>query len=154
MRQGTMPLSWSISHPNRLVIAVAKGELEPHDMMNFVVGIDSANARPYRKMVDVTGVTALFSAEKIRRFARLIRQREDESEVGPIGVVAGSPDVHRQAVLFARHARRNRHIKVFHEQHDARKWLDAVDASRGRRTAGGAYTVRLNAMEMRSAFPR
>jgi hypothetical protein len=111
-----------------LVIAVAKGELDPQDMMEFLTRIDAANARPYRKMVDVTGVTALFSAEKIRRFARLIRRREDESEVGPIGVVAGSPNVHRQAVLFARQAQRNRPIKVFHEQHDARKWLDAVES--------------------------
>jgi hypothetical protein len=149
-----MPLFWCISHPSRLVIAVAKGELNPHDMMDFVVGIDAANARPYRKMVDVTGVTAVFSADKIRSFARLVLQREEESEVGPISVVAGSPEVHRQAVLFARHAQRDRRIKVFHEQHDARRWLDAVDSTRRSRTAGGAYTVRLNAMEMRSAFPR
>jgi hypothetical protein len=145
-------MSWCISHPSRLVIAVAKGELDPQDMMEFLTRIDAANARPYRKMVDVTGVTALFSAEKIRRFARLIRRREDESEVGPIGVVAGSPNVHRQAVLFARQAQRNRPIKVFHEQHDARKWLDAVDA--GAKPVGSAYTVRLKAMEMRTAVPR
>jgi hypothetical protein len=145
-------MSWCISHPSRLVIAVAKGELDPQDMMEFVTRIDAANARPYRKMVDLTGVTALFSAEKIRRFARLIRRREDESEVGPIGVVAGSPNVHRQAVLFARQAQRYRPIKVFHEQHDARKWLDAVDAEA--KPVGSAYTVRLKAMEMRTAVPR
>jgi hypothetical protein len=145
-------MSWCISHPSRLVIAVAKGELDPQDMMEFVNRVDAANARPYRKMVDVTGVTALFSADKIRRFARLIRQREDESEVGPIGVVAGSPDVHRQAVLFAKQAQRYRPIRVFHEQHDARKWLDAVDAEAN--PPGSAYTVRLNAMEMRTAVPR
>ena len=145
-------MSWCISHPSRLVIAVAKGELDPQDMMEFVTSVDAANARPYRKMVDVTGVTALFSADKIRRFAGLIRQREDESEVGPIGVVAGSPDVHRQAVLFARQAQRYRPIRVFQEQHDARKWLDAIDADA--KPPRDAYTVRLNAMEMRSALPR
>jgi hypothetical protein len=145
-------MSWCISHPSRLVIAVAKGELDPQDMMEFVTRIDAANARPYRKMVDVTGVTALFSADKIRRFAQLIRRREDDSEVGPIGVVAGSPDVHRQAVLFAQQAQRYRPIKVFHEQHDARKWLDAVGADA--KPPRSAYTVRLNAMEMRTAVPR
>jgi hypothetical protein len=135
-----------------LVIAVAKGELDPQDMMEFVSSVDAANARPYRKMVDVTGVTALFSADKIRRFARLIRRREDDSEVGPIGVVAGSPDVHRQAVLFAQRAQRYRPIKVFHEQHDARKWLDAIGADA--KPPRSAYTVRLNAMEIRTAVPR
>ena len=149
-----MPMSWCISHPSRLVLAVAKGELDPRDMMEFVVRIDAANARPYRKIIDVTGVTARFSADKIRRFACLIRQREDESEVGPIGVVAGSPDAHRQAILFAKQAQRHRPIKVFHEQHDARKWLDAVGAKSPARPLGGVHTVRLNAMEMRSALPR
>jgi stage II sporulation SpoAA-like protein len=145
-------MSWCISHPRRLVIAVAKGELDPQDMMEFVTSVDAANARPYRKMVDVTGVTALFSADKIRRFARLIRQREDESEVGAIGVVAGSPDVHRQAVLFTKQAQRYRPIRVFHEQHDARKWLDAIGAEA--KPLRSAYTVRLNAMEMRTSVPR
>jgi len=145
-------MSWCISHPSRLVIAVAKGELDPRDMMEFVSCIDAANARPYAKMVDVTGVTALFSADKIRRFAEMIRRREDESEVGPIGVVAGSPNVHRQAVLFTKHAQRYRPIRVFHEQHDARKWLDAIGAEA--KPPRSAYTVRLNAMEMRSAVPR
>jgi hypothetical protein len=149
-----MPMSWCISHPGRLVLAVAKGELAPRDMMEFVVRIDAANARPYRKMIDVTGVTARFSADTIRRFAHLIRKREDESEVGAIGVVAGSPDAHRQAVLFAKQAQRYRPIKVFHEQHDARKWLDAAGGHHASRPIGSAHTVRLNAMEMRSALPR
>jgi hypothetical protein len=147
-------MSWCISHPSRLVIAVAKGEFDPQDMMDFVVSIDAANARPYAKMVDVTGVTATFSADKIRRFARLIRQREDESQVGPIGVVAGSPEAHRQAILFAAHAQRFRPIKVFHEQHDARRWLDALGTKDRRQPVGAAHTVRLKAMEMRTASPR
>jgi len=149
-----MPLSWCISHPIRLVIAVAKGEFDAQDMMEFVRRVDAANARPYRKMIDVTGVTARFSADRIRRFARAIRQREEESDVGPIAVVAGSPDAHRQAMLFARQAQRHRPIKVFREQHDARKWLDAVGGHDRPRPIGAAHTVRLNAMEMRSALPR
>ena len=148
-------MSWCISHPSRLVIAVAKGEFDRQDMMEFVLRIDAANARPYRKMIDVTGVTSVFSADRIRRFAALIRQREDESAVGPIGVVAGSPDAHRQATLFAKQARWHRPIKVFHEQHDARKWLDALGGQdRPQPSGAAAHTVRLSAMEMRSALPR
>jgi hypothetical protein len=88
-------------------------------------------------MIDVTGVTTRFSADRIRRFARVIRQREEESQVGPIGVVAGSLDAHRQAILFAKQAQRHRPIKVFHEQHDARKWLDALVGEDQSRPIGG-----------------
>ncbi len=149
-----MSMSWCISHPSRLVIAVAKGEFDPQDMMEFLLSIDAANARPYRKMIDVTGVTARFSADKIRRFAGLIRQREADGAIGPIGVVAGSPDAHRQATLFARQAERHRPIKVFLEQHDARKWLDSASTCRTSIPTTEAHTARLKAMEMRSALPR
>jgi hypothetical protein len=94
-------------------------------MIEFMQRIDAANARPYAKMFDVTGLTAKFTADKIRAFAKAIRRREEESEVGPIAVVAGSPDTHRQAILFAKEAQGLRPIKVFHEQHDARRWLNA-----------------------------
>ncbi len=120
-----MPLSWCISHPSRLVIAVGKGELDPQDMIEFMQRIDAASARPYAKMIDVTGLTAKFTGDKIRAFALAIRRREAESEVGPIAVVAGSPDTHRQAILFAKEAQGLRPIKVFREQHDARRWLNA-----------------------------
>jgi len=40
-------------------------------------------------------------------------------------VVAGSPEAHRQAILFAKQAQRHRPIKVFHKQHDARRWLNS-----------------------------
>jgi len=149
-----MPLSWCISHPIRLVIAVAKGEFDPQDIVEFVLRVDAAHARPYRKMIDVTGVTTRFSADSIRCFASAIRQREEVSEVGPIGVVACSPDAHRQAILFAKQAQWHRPIKVFHEQHDARKWLDAFGRQDRPRPIGATHTVRLNAMEMRSALPR
>src|SRR5258708_24353058 len=108
-----MPLSWCISHPIRLVIAVAKGEFDPQDMVEFVLHVDAANARPYRKMIDVTGVTTRFSADRIRRFARVIRQREEESEVGPIGAAAGSPGAHRQRTLFPTAAQRHQPTQAF-----------------------------------------
>jgi hypothetical protein len=131
-----MPLSWCISHSSQLVIAVAKGELDPQDMIEFMQRVDGANARPYAKMVDVTGLTAKFTADKIRAFALAIRRREEESEVGPIAVVAGSPDTHRQAVLFAKQAQRLRPIKVFREQHDARRWLNAFAGAKRHRPVG------------------
>jgi len=119
-----MSLSWCISHPSRLVIAVAKGAFDPQDMIEFMQRIDAANARPYAKMIDVTGLTTKFTPDNIHAFASAIRRREAESAVGPIAVVPGSPDTHRQAILFAKEAEGVRPIKVFHEQHDARRWLN------------------------------
>jgi hypothetical protein len=46
-----MPLRWTISHPKRLVVAVAKAEVRPRAMVDFLAALDVAGARPYAKLV-------------------------------------------------------------------------------------------------------
>src|SRR5579872_2698728 len=55
-----MPIEWTISHGSRLVVAVAKGEMWPEHMRDFLQAIDQAGARPYAKMIDVKGLTTSF----------------------------------------------------------------------------------------------
>ncbi len=128
-----MSLSWSISHPYRLVLVVAKGDFQPHEFVRLLEGIDTAKASSYRKIIDVTGLTTRFTADMIRSFASMVRQREDERNVGPIAIVARSSQSHSQATLFAKQARGSRLIHVFHEQHEARRWLDGFYAYEGLR---------------------
>jgi len=119
-----MSLTWCISHPSHLVLVVAKGEFQPHEFGRLLEGIDAAKASPYRKIVDVTGITTKLTADMIRSFASMVRQREDERNVGPIAIVAGSPQSHAQATQFAKQARLSRLIHVFQQQSEARQWLD------------------------------
>ena len=46
-----MPVQWTNSHPKRLVVAVAKGEVRPRAMVDFLARLDAAGARPYAKLV-------------------------------------------------------------------------------------------------------
>src|SRR5262245_14980254 len=39
-----MPLQWTISHTKRLVVAVAKGEMRPGAMVDFLTALDAAGA--------------------------------------------------------------------------------------------------------------
>jgi len=91
-------------------------------------GIDAAKASSYRKIIDLTGLTARFAGSVIRNFAMTVRQRESQRTVGPIAIVAPSTLVHGQATLFAKEATVERLIRVFHEQDDARRWLDGFYA--------------------------
>ena len=59
-----MPLHWTISHSKRLVVAVAKGEMRPGAMVDFLAALDAADARPYGKLVFLELVT---TSEKRRR---------------------------------------------------------------------------------------
>ena len=131
-----MSLSWCVSHPSRLVLVIAKGEFEQREFTDLLRNIDKAKASAYRKLVDITGLTGRFPAVAIREFARTVRQRERERTVGPIAIVAGSTLAHAHASQFSSQAQGERLIMIFHEQHEARRWLDSFYAFEGTRRLG------------------
>lgn len=124
-----MPLQWTISHPKRLVIAVAKGEMRPRAMVDFLAGLDEADARPYAKLVFLERLVTTFSEESIVALANLVRKREQEGTVGPIAIIAPDDATFEQACQFAEVAELVRPIKVFREWHEGRRWIDAAAAN-------------------------
>jgi hypothetical protein len=123
-----MPLQWSVSHPSRLVLIVAKGEVQAQEMVELLAALDRDEARPYRKICDISGLESRFSDDQIHALASAVRSREEATEVGPIAVVANTPEIARMAQLFIDAAERERPIQLFDEQHLARRWLDRIDA--------------------------
>ena len=125
-----MPLQWTISHPKRLVVAVAKGEMRPRAMVDFLAALDAAGARPYAKLVFLERLVTTFSEDSVVALANLVRQREQESEVGPIAIIAQDDATFEQACQFAHVAELVRPIRVFREWHEGRRWIDAVTIGR------------------------
>jgi hypothetical protein len=123
-----MPLQWSVSHPSRLVLIVAKGEVLASEMGALLAGLDREKARPYRKIADIDGLESHFSDEQVHAFASAVRAREEATEVGPIAIIATKPEIARIARLFVEAAEMDRPIQLFDEQHLARRWLDRVAA--------------------------
>ena len=123
-----MPLQWSVSHPSRLVLIVAKGEVLASEMGALLAGLDREKARPYRKIADIDGLESRFSDEQVHALASAVRAREEATEVGPIAIIATKPEVARMARLFVEAAEMERPIQLFDEQHLARRWLDRVAA--------------------------
>lgn len=121
-----MPVQWTISHPKRLVIAVVKGEVRPRAMLAFLAALDAAGARPYAKLVFLERLVATFSEDSLVALSNLVRQREQESEVGPIAIITPDDATFEQACQFARVAELVRPIRVFREWHEGRRWIDAV----------------------------
>lgn len=124
-----MPLQWSVSHPARLVLIVAKGEVRADEMVELLAGLDRDKARPYRKIADIDGLESRFSDEQVHALASAVRAREQvTTEVGPIAIVAKKSEVRRMAQLFVDSAEMNRPIQLFDEQHLARRWLERIEA--------------------------
>jgi signal transduction histidine kinase len=123
-----MPLQWSVSHPSRLVLIVAKGVVQTGEMMDLLAALDRDNARPYRKICDISGLESRFPDDTIHALAAAVRAREQATEVGPLAIVATNAETARMARLFIDAAELQRPIQLFDEQHLARRWLDRVAA--------------------------
>jgi hypothetical protein len=53
-RSCSVPVKWSISHEDRLVLASAEGEASMADLEEYISAVVAAGAMPYRKLFDTT----------------------------------------------------------------------------------------------------
>ena len=64
-----MPLTWTISHPNRLVTAIGKDQVSLLDMQAYLDGVAVADAMGYAKIFDLSnGCKHLCSFDWYRGF--------------------------------------------------------------------------------------
>src|SRR5216684_720830 len=120
-----MPLHWTLSHPQRLVIAIAKGEVQAQEVEKYLAEIFAQGGGPYRKMFDVSQTQTAFDEAMLNGFAATVRKHAAAGPIGPLAIVAASDESFRQAGVFAEAATVDRPIKIFREQHEARRWLNA-----------------------------
>src|SRR5262245_8877157 len=119
-----MPLQWTISHPKRLVVAVASGELRPEDIESYFDEVTRANAAAYRKLFDASQATAHLSDDQLIALGARIRAYMALGPIGPVAIVVAATG-QEQASMFAGLAEADRPIRIFRELHLAQQWLDA-----------------------------
>ena len=119
-----MPVQWTVSHPARLVIAVAKGDLHRHDIETYLDDVARANALAYRKIFDMTEAAPQLSDDDMMLLGARIRAYLALGPLGPLAIVAASDKSFRQARMFVALAEAERPVKIFRELHLARRWLD------------------------------
>src|SRR5262245_49702 len=120
-----MSLHWTVSHPQRLVIAIAKGEVKAEEVDKYLADIFAQGGGPYRKMFDVSQTDSAFDESALKRFAETVRRQASVGPIGHVAIVASRDQAFGQAGFFAAAATVERPIKIFREQHEARRWLNA-----------------------------
>src|SRR5260370_17360844 len=123
-----MPLHWTVSHPQRLVIDIAKGDVRAQEVENYLADVFAQGAAPYRKMFDVTQTESAFDDGMLHGFAETVRRHAAAGPIGPIAIVAASDDAFRQMRVFAEAATVERPIKISREQHEAPPCLNKFAA--------------------------
>ena len=124
-----MPVHWTISHSNRLVIAVAKETVRLKDIEEYLDGVIVNDAIGYRKIFDATNAESGLSDDDMMQLGARIRAYASTAQMGPLAIVAASPESYERARMFAALADANRPVQIFAELHAARKWLDAQPES-------------------------
>jgi hypothetical protein len=121
-----MPITWTVSHPARLVVAVAQGDISAADVLGYVEEIDQAGAMPYRKVFDLTGVVATMPPEDVRLVGMRVVALSGDKPTGPLAIVVDSDAISELARVFEATAVTKRPIQIFRDFHTARAWLDEV----------------------------
>jgi len=121
-----MPITWTVSHPARLVVAVAKGDISAADMLAYLDEIDQAGAMPYRKVFDLTGVVATLPTEDVRLVGMRVVALSGDKPTGPLAIVVASDAIAELAKVFEATAVTKRPLQIFRDLHTARAWLDEI----------------------------
>jgi hypothetical protein len=119
-----MPMQWTISHPTRLVMAVAEDDLVLKDIEDYLDAVVAAGALSYRKIFDTTGTSVHLSEDDLMALGARIRAYIPLGRIGPLAIVAATENSYGQARMFTTLAVADRPVRIFRELQAACKWLD------------------------------
>ncbi len=120
-----MPVQWTISHPQRLVVAVAKEPVTVADIEQYFAGVTADGGMAYAKIFEITASPLALSEENLQTLGQRVMFYAQHGQIGPLAIVAASDESYAQAEAFAKAAAVRRPLQIFRELHAARKWLDA-----------------------------
>jgi hypothetical protein len=120
-----MPVHWTISHPQRLVVAVAKDQVTAADIEQYFAGVTAEGGMSYRKIFEITHTPLALSEDNLKALGQRVMFYAQHGQIGPLAIVAASDESYAQARVFADAAKVSRPLQIFRELHAARQWLDA-----------------------------
>jgi hypothetical protein len=117
-----MPFKLDIFPPDRMVVAVARGDITLEDLALLVKELIDTGTLPYRKIIDITSATSTIGREELEGIAERLRSAPVLRPRGPLAIVA---DGNRGELgrLFMSLTSEERPVQVFRSIHDARRWL-------------------------------
>ena len=119
-----MPVTWSISHAERLVVAVAGEETTRQDVERYWAEIAAAGGMPYAKLFDAKHAIGSFDMADLRSLGKTMTDYARQGPVGPIAIVVGGEAELEMAKVFGEAAGNiDRAFRIFGEVPEARQWL-------------------------------
>jgi hypothetical protein len=120
-----MPVHWTVSHPQRLVVAVTKDQVTVSDIEQYFAGVTADGAMAYRKIFEITHTPMALSEDNLKALGQRVVFYAQHGQIGPVAIVAASDESFAQAQTFAAASTTRRPLQIFRELHAARQWLDS-----------------------------
>jgi len=117
-----MPIHLDISDLDRLVIAVALGEVTGDDIADVAREFLKTGRQHYGKIIDTTAGSSPVDENKMAAIAAFMRADPKAGSRGPLAFVV-DPKRGEQAMKFAEMTASERPVKVFNNLRAARAWV-------------------------------
>lgn len=120
-----MSLHWTIDSRDRLVVAVADGDVTRAEMEHYLRVLDGANAMGYRKLFDASNGDTSMSADDLLAIGVQIRDRHSRGEaLGPLAIVIPPDKSDLVSRILGILAAADRPMRVFEAIEPARRWIE------------------------------
>jgi hypothetical protein len=118
-----VPVEVTTNAMDRMVVAVASGNLTLEDLVALRQGLLKADHCAYRKIVEINTATTTLDEKTLSGLATFIMRAESTTPCGPLAIVTTADDA-GLAHMFAALTTDKRPARVFRSIHEARRWLD------------------------------
>jgi len=118
-----MPIKWTISHPDRMVMMQADGEITLPEAEEYLDALVVADAMAYAKLVDCTTMVTHVSDDEMMRLGARMRAYASVMKGGPLVFVVTSPELHDYVRRYINLAAADRPVKIVKTVDEACAWL-------------------------------
>ena len=124
-----MTLHWEIDPQQRLVTAVAEGNVTRPEFDAFLDAICQAQAHGYRKLFDGKRGATRMRPEEILELGVRMRASHEKGPVGALAAVVPGDHVEAVSRVLGMLAAAQRPMRVFRQIGPARKWIGSLPVS-------------------------
>jgi hypothetical protein len=124
-----MPLSWTIDHDIRTIVATATGTLSREDLDTYLATVVGQGAAGYRAIFDASRAGLDLRSGDLVALSQVVRSRKPEGFDGALALIVTSEAERELATYFVGRTAESRLCRMFRNVAEARVWYAELDAS-------------------------
>ena len=123
----TMPLHWTVDSKERLVIAIAEGDVTRAEIEDYITVMNGAGTVSYRKLFDGSrGDTTMTEQDMLAIGVQIRARHAVAGPLGPLAFVVSPAKSELVSRVLGILATADRPMRLFSEFEPARRWIASL----------------------------